>query len=882
MAVKSYLKTMGVPVFVAAVLLLSLSGKAFPEAEAPGSVEQNVISSRGSEVSDSMDRNLEDAEQCLQSRNFGEARDILQKVLETDSGNLKARKMLAKLDQEEVLQQGGKAPSFFARIFSSGKSHKAVTGNKKGMRIDRCEEYLEKARESLEEESFTAARDYAVKAAEYSDGGEESRELILEIDKAEGLFREKYNVPPGKNRRFRRPELTSAEEYIRERQKYEERKKLEDLVVRENIIRSRELLEQGNYKKARKTAYKAWKKIPYDTEVAILIANINKAFLLGPEGLETDLSESNELIEPAFPGGKDPMEMYPKTDGFGDVAGSLIKGVKDFFRKETFEMGYEYPTLEYSLDDCVEVALIMNRRMKFAEEQVKLGETRIWELRRKLFPDVALKVEKSFGKIADSTTGAQDGATRHYQGAKYMAEVKHTVFDGFGTYYEVKQAQANLEVIKMEKARIRNDIVEETKRAYYNLDKTKKAGRVQKKIASRISELYEVARKAYEKGLVPAVEYLKVKGLNMQTEFQTISSGRDQDLAHLVLTQAMNADPDRPVQIKELKRPSELLQIGLQNCYNLAVANSPDLKIKEKTIDYYNFEREMSKAKGWPKVDFIGNFGKAIENYQPMRYAADWGGTNPIRAHRGLSPEWYAGIKGSVPLGGSTFEYNYVREFWAPTVSAFRGSESATSYFTLHLLDNLAYFTGVQESEVGFERSKYEYQKAKNDLAMQVKTAYFKYRKALLQMDVAVAQVEHQKMFVAVLEERRKFGEMDLSRLVEEYIKLGEHEYGEVHGDSEYYISITEINKAVGVMGYFHPWETVSGERQRSAAFLAEKYLMMARAELVRKEFENARNLVVQAADVDEANDEAKSLLGMIDRSEALHREGKGSGRYSQ
>jgi len=516
-----------------------------------------------------------------------------------------------------------------------------------------------------------------------------------------------------------------------------------------------------------------------------------------------------------------------------------------------------------------------SQRMKFAEEQVRLGETRIWELRRKLFPDLALKMEKSYGKIADSTAGAQEGATRHYQGEKYMAEVKHTVFDGFGTYNEVRQAQANLEIIKLEKERIRNEIIEETKKAYYNYDKTIKALRIQERIASRIAEIYDIAQKAYEKGALPAVEYLKVKGLNMQAEFQTISSGRDMDLAHLVLTQAMNADPDRPVRIKELEKPEELLRIGLQNCYNLSLANNPDIKIKEKTIEYYNFEREIAKAKGWPKIDFMGNFGKAVENYQPMRYASDWGGTDPIRAHRDLEPEWYAGIKGSIPFGGSTFEYNYVREFWATTVSAFRGSESATSYFTFRLLDDLAYFTGVQESTVGFERSKYEYQKAKNDLGMQVKTAYFKYRKALLQMDVAKAQVEHQKMFVAVLEERRKFGELNLSQTVEEYVKLGEHEYGEIHGDTEYYVSVTEINKAIGVMGYFDPWKTSPAERQRSAGSLAEEYISQARAELDKKRFSKARKLAMKAAEIDGDNPGVKDLLAEIDRSEGLYREGR-------
>ena len=39
--------------------------------------------------------------------------------------------------------------------------------------------------------------------------------------------------------------------------------------------------------------------------------------------------------------------------------------------------------------------------------------------------------------------------------------------------------------------------------------------------------------------------------------------------------------------------------------------------IKEKMIEYYEFERKMMKAKGWPKIDFQGSFGQAYETYQP-------------------------------------------------------------------------------------------------------------------------------------------------------------------------------------------------------------------------------------------------------------------------
>ncbi len=868
-------------VFATAVSLILIPSVGFSEDTRPGGAAGSFSAEVDSPDTGRIGKYLDQAETYMEQEDFRKARAKLQEALALDNRNQRARRMLARLDQEEALAGPRKRSSFFGRMFSFGgeRAERPDRPVKAGT-SDKFHSYMERARSNLSAGDFTPARRDALRAAEFSDDKEEVRKLLSEIDTAEGLFRQKHGIPsPGSVRERTLP----AEVYLRERERYERRKKLEDLALRESMLEARKYLEKGEYEKARRKAYDAWKKIPYDEEVAVLIADINKGIVLGPELVKTDLREDEVLIEHRLPSERDPLTRHEEGKSFPDLGPMFMRSLRTLLDEKTYEMDYVYPTETYSIDDCVEIALMNSQRMVFANEQIKLGDTRIWELRRRLLPDVAFKAERSYGKIADSTRisgetdddQVQKGATRHYQGKKYMVELNHTLFDGFGTYFEIRQAQANHEVIKKEGERIRNDIIEETKRAYYSLDRAKKATVIQNNIADRIERTYEIARRAHQKGLIPAVEYLKVKGQYVEAEFQRISARRDEDLARLMLAQAMNIDPDRPVEIEPMEVPEEFLNIGLQNCYNLAYSNNPDLRIKELTIEYYDYERKVTKARGWPKIDFMGNFGKAFENYQPLRYESDWTDANPIRADRGLEPEWYAGIKARVPFWGSTFEYNYVREKWATTVSAFRGTESATSYFTFNLLDDMGYFTGVQESRVGFERAKYEYQKARNDIGMQVKTSFFKYRRALLQMDVAKAQVEHQKMFVSVLEERQKFGELDMSRLVEEYVKLGEHKYGEIAGYTDYFMSILELNSAIGVMDYFDPLRPSFAGRRSDPFSVAERYMSMARDELAVNRFSSARKLAVRAAELEQDHPGVRELLGRIDRAEGLYRQGK-------
>ena len=146
-----------------------------------------------------------------------------------------------------------------------------------------------------------------------------------------------------------------------------------------------------------------------------------------------------------------------------------------------------------------------------------------------------------------------------------------------------------------------------------------------------------------------------------------------------------------------------------------------------------------------------------------------------------------------------------MKEHWTPTVSSFRGTDSATSYITLNILDDLAYFSNLEDARVGFATSKYEYAKAEQDLIVEVKERYFKYQKALIQMEVAVSKIEHQKMYVAVMQERMNMGELEMSRFLEELEKLSTEKYSKVEADTNYYISLVEINKSVGAPDYFKP-----------------------------------------------------------------------------
>jgi len=767
---------------------------------------------------------LRDAEDALRANKFGRALNCAEKAYEVDPNNVFVRDILNQISREEtdyknrkkqktvkeekperkkapaaekdkkietkkeVSGKLGQARRRFtpaAQAASEEEKTKRPPRDKKAeeedIRQEKIAKLLDQAESALKENDFKKAQSYAGKVLKTDKNNVSAREMTIKISKTESDYRKKEVIAANEAAARARADA-SREKRDRDEK---EKQKSQETKLKKHIDEAKKYLEKKDFSNARRYAYKAKDIDPTDSATALLIADIDKGEMFGIKATEAleRASETEEALK-EFSARKE--DVFTKDD----EGKEWYEYVTDIFKKRVYELGKVHEGRVYTIDECVQLALRRSQRIKVADKQVTLAETRVWETRRELLPSVTTRIERSTGKI-----GTADGP-RHYQGEKYQVELKHNVFDGMGTWFTVRQSQTNLDVVKLEREKVKNEIVGETKTSYYNLDKAVKAFAIQEMYKERINNYYRIAEESFKQELIPEMERLKVKGQNMQANFQYDSSKEDITLAETILYQAMNVEPEYPINIQPITPPEDTLTIGLENCYRLAFANRPDFKIKEKMIEYYDFDRKISKAKGWPKIDFQGSFGNAVETYQP---------TEDNEEQRGLSPEWYAGVQASVPIWGNTLEYSYVREKWAPVVSSYHGTESVTNYLSIKFLDDMAYFTNLAESRAGFESAKYEYLKYKKDLIVEVKETYFKYRKALLQMDVAKAQVEHQKMFVGVLEERRLFGEMELSKIIEEYEKFSEHQYGLIQGHANYFISLAELNKAIGVPDYFDP-----------------------------------------------------------------------------
>lgn len=451
----------------------------------------------------------------------------------------------------------------------------------------------------------------------------------------------------------------------------------------------------------------------------------------------------------------------------------------------------------FTIKDCVDIAMKNNIPLQIAQKSTKLAQMRVMEARRNMLPSMTVAYEPYTGKVNE----------RNYIGRKQYIEGKQPLFHGGELYFTLKQAETNLEITKNEGDKIKNELVLQVKKAYYTLAKMEDNLQMQTELSGEVERIFQMVNDQYDANVASKLELLNVSSQISQIKYQHASAEGDVAVAELILKQAMNIDPEIRVSIIP-KLEFNRVKVNYEDALRAAFMNRPEMRINMLMLEYYTYGKRIADAKSSPKIDLMGSWGLAEEYFTPLDNA--WGqtdapGVNLLGTYpeQKLQEQWYAGIKTSLPIWGSTIEYSHTREQWTPVISAYQGTEATTDSYKLKIFDNLAMYSDKQLSEIDFARARQELNKLKQDVTLEVKEQCYNYKKALIQLDTTANKVRYQENDFEFMKMKRGLDEVPDSGIIDSMIKLSQEKFGYVQALADCHTSIASINKAIGVEDYY-------------------------------------------------------------------------------
>jgi len=448
------------------------------------------------------------------------------------------------------------------------------------------------------------------------------------------------------------------------------------------------------------------------------------------------------------------------------------------------EIPRDYLNKRLALDDCIKIALVNSISIKATKERFKLARMKVNEAFRELFPELTFILDETKGKVSE----------RWYLGRKMGFELKQVVFHGGEQMYLWKQAKANLNVAEENLNKVKEDIIFEVTKAYYELARAENKHNFQQELLEDINADFDIAKKEFEFNLVSEIDFMNIESSISQTYHTLLTTQNSLSLAQLGLNKVMNIDMDAEVEI-DSKLEYKELNINLNNCIELALKYRPDYRIRVLNREVAHFTEKLAQSQTFPQIDIFGKFMMAKELLEPTHESLD----------NRLDSENVMGATVSLPLGPHTLDYQKKRVKLAPTVSTFESNTFYdTSKYRLGIFDNMGRYTEMTNASAGYKDSLEELNKAEQEMQTEVREAIYSLSESKLKIRNVLNNITLYNKELEVARAKKGLGEITFYDLIQSKVKLYTEMslYKETLGD--YYTSVARINKAIGLGGYFN------------------------------------------------------------------------------
>lgn len=267
---------------------------------------------------------------------------------------------------------------------------------------------------------------------------------------------------------------------------------------------------------------------------------------------------------------------------------------------------------KWTLKECVDYALENNITIKQGENTLLSNEQDIIAAKGNFLPSVSgsLGERLSIGSGFDQVTNQRiNNQTTH--SFSYNLGVNQNVFNGFRTLNLYKQSQLNLEINKLELARIKDDISLNVVNAYLNvlfnienLETAKAQYEFSKKQLDQVKSLVDA-------GVQPRANIYDSEATLSTDEQNVTIAENNYTLSLLSLSQLLQVPFEGfDVAVIEIGSPSEaLLYNSVDPVLDYAMANRNEIKVAEKNIENAELSTEISKSGYYPSVGFSYGFG---------------------------------------------------------------------------------------------------------------------------------------------------------------------------------------------------------------------------------------------------------------------------------
>ena len=379
-------------------------------------------------------------------------------------------------------------------------------------------------------------------------------------------------------------------------------------------------------------------------------------------------------------------------------------------------------TRSLNLEECINIALDNNLRVKRGYYNVRSGEIGLLQSRMALLP--SLNVGSSYGRNLGRAINPVTNAfiNRNTNFVNVQAASNLTLFSGFRLSNSIRQSSRELDATNFELVKARNDVTLNVVTLYTNVIFNKElVENARFQLQSSVEQLDRIVKQVAA-GQLPMSNQLNQEAQVASNEVNLINQENALNLSLLQLKQAMQVPGSEAIDVvvPEIDAEDLVLENTPEEVYAMALQTMPEIQAAISRVESARLAFQAARGGFSPRLSFNAVAQSNYSSISDMQRTAIDGvelGSNPIGA---------AVVNG---VNQPVYAYQPVYKVVSPDYNL-RDQlndnlfKSLSLQLSIPLFNGLQTRTGVQRAAISREVAQINRQEAENTLRQSIETAY--------------------------------------------------------------------------------------------------------------------------------------------------------------
>lgn len=280
-----------------------------------------------------------------------------------------------------------------------------------------------------------------------------------------------------------------------------------------------------------------------------------------------------------------------------------------------------------TLERCIDLALANNHDLKIAQKRILESKGRKQEAFGNFLP--MLSASGSYTRLEESPRmsvlfGGMEQTFELGPDYSYSTQLtlRQPLFAWWKIYHRDEQARLNYRRVDEEYKEVKNSLIFDVKRAFYNLLLARQFVIIAKEAVDVTDSHYKTARALYKEGRVSDYDVSRAKVQLVNNQTRLIKARNNLKLAREELSLLLNTKLEEDWKV-EGDFPREKREVSLQDALGKALRERSEIRqlmIQEKVG---KVSIKLARAENRPNLDFLANY----QYINPFYNREEWGGT---------------------------------------------------------------------------------------------------------------------------------------------------------------------------------------------------------------------------------------------------------------